>query len=99
MGADVNAKDEFGNTPLHKSSINPDKIRYLISHGADINARDNDGKTPLHKAAEKNYNVDVLKGLVSLGADIHARDGKLPLDCANTNEKNSILFHAAMAQA
>ena len=42
-GADVNARDENGNTPL-KIAINSgkeDMIEFLLAHGADANAPDN----------------------------------------------------------
>lgn len=44
-GADVNARDVYGKTPLHYAR-NPDIARVLLSHDADINACDMHGKTP-----------------------------------------------------
>lgn len=55
-GADVNAKNQVGWTPLHKSatyskfSTTTTTARALIEAGADVNARDNSGKTPLDYA-------------------------------------------------
>ena len=52
-GAEVNAKDEYGMTPLlyatWKSS--PEIVQLLIEKGADVNARNTDGRTPLTIAA------------------------------------------------
>ena len=49
-GADVNAKDFMGYTPLHWAVIKGDNkiIEILISNGAYVNGEDKDGYTPLH---------------------------------------------------
>jgi ankyrin repeat protein len=51
-GADVNAKDEFGWTPLHYATANGHKevTELLIAKGADVNVKDGDGETPLDQA-------------------------------------------------
>jgi len=51
-GADVNAKDDWGMTPLHCTAINNRKeiAELLIANGADVNAKYDDGKTPLDLA-------------------------------------------------
>ena len=47
--ADVNAKKNYGKTPLHiAASLGHEKAcKVLINNHADVNAKDNDGKTPL----------------------------------------------------
>ncbi|MGC8924313.1 MAG: ankyrin repeat domain-containing protein, partial [Candidatus Micrarchaeia archaeon] len=53
MGADVNAKDNYGRTPAHYAAWNghPEPLKVLIEHGADVNAKNEYGKTPAHWAA------------------------------------------------
>ena len=53
-GADVNERDEYGETPLHEAGYytkNPAVITALVEAGAEVNARDKWGDTPLHNAA------------------------------------------------
>ena len=50
-GADVNAQDEDGESPLHGAmarSDNYDVARMLIENGADLSSKAVDGKTPFH---------------------------------------------------
>ena len=48
-GADVNAKNDFGSTPLIAAALKGHKeiAELLISQGADVNAKNNRGQTPL----------------------------------------------------
>jgi ankyrin repeat protein len=45
-GANLNAKDHFKWTPLHKAR-SKEIATLLIAKGADVNAKDNHGRTPL----------------------------------------------------
>ena len=78
-GADVNAKDEHGRTPLYKAADDDNKelTALLLAHGADVNAKDDIGYTPLHCASYK----DESELLLTHGADANAKDkeGKTPL--------------------
>jgi ankyrin repeat protein len=67
-GADVNAKDVSGLTPLHFSA-NKETAELLIANGADVNAKDDDGVTPLHWAETK----EIVELLIAGGADVNAR--------------------------
>ncbi len=53
-GADVNAKDEDGVTPLHAAAAagEQEAVVYLLAKGADPNVKDKEGKTALDWANE-----------------------------------------------
>ena len=55
--ADVNAKDEFGYTPLHGAAFKGHKeiAELLIVKGADVNAKIEDSGTPLDVAIRRNH--------------------------------------------
>jgi ankyrin repeat protein len=89
-GADVNARDDDGSTPLHGAADDIDAevapngrkevAELLLAHGADVNARTSRGWTPLHAAAGA-HNLDVAAVLLANGADVNAKtnDGQTPL--------------------
>ena len=64
-GADVNAKDERGSTPLLEAARygHEDVCRVLIAARADLKARDKEGKTALMLAVQGDHDevVRVLK--------------------------------------
>lgn len=74
-GADVEAKDDYGLTPLHYAvrEGNEAAVRLLINRGADVNANDDEGMTVLHYAADNIYEA-LVKLLIDRGANIEARD-------------------------
>ncbi len=75
-GADVNAVDANGRTPLHRASREAKNVvvKVLIDAGADVDARDVCGWTALHEAAIEGY-AHVVELLLAAGADVDARDG------------------------
>src|SRR5580698_8855310 len=46
-GADVNAQNSFGSTPLMWSVSDPAKVRLLLDHGAEVNTAAKSGRTAL----------------------------------------------------
>ena len=72
--ADVNARNDSGETPMHRAAWNGhvDAMRWLQAQGADVNARNNGGRTPMHEAAWKGH-VDAMRWLQAQGADVNAR--------------------------
>jgi cytohesin len=91
--ADVNAKDNRGQTPLAQVAHwgHEDMAELLLASKADVNAKDNDGNTPLHEAA-KSGNKDVAVLLLANKADINARDnhGATPLHLAVFHRKTDV---------
>lgn len=82
LGADINAPDAYGYTPLVNASMlgRVDVIRTLLDAGADIQRKGPFGYTALHAAAQ-NGSLDVVQELVRRGADVHCKndDGDVPL--------------------
>ncbi len=76
-GADVNARDSRGYTPLLSASEmgHLDIVKQLLEGGADVNARDSHGYTPLLLASQMGY-LDVVKHLLEKGADVNAKRHK-----------------------
>ena len=73
-GAEINAQDKLGSTPLLYSMYAYDGIEYarlLVEHGADVNLTRNNGETPLHVAASWTA-TDIFKLLLEKGANPNA---------------------------
>ena len=81
-GAEVDAKDNNGWTPLHHAADNNSLgvARLLTEEDAEVDAKNNDGWTPLHIAAMEDF-LDVARLLIERRADIEAEDedGRTPL--------------------
>lgn len=89
-GANVNAKDEFGVTPLMAVAMNNENfvlnaVQALLDKGVDVNAHENDGITALMFSVQDEYSHEVAEILIDAGADINAQD----------SSGQTALFHAA----
>jgi hypothetical protein len=93
-GANPNARDKQGNTPLFGAN-SAAVARALIAAGANPNSRNALGRTALFE----HYFDEVKKVLIESGADVNARDRKgfTPLDCAGSEEA-ALMLLAAGAQ-
>ena len=88
-GADVNAKDEDGRTPLLHAAYqgNNEIAELLLANGADVNAKNEVDTTPLHHAALYGHK-ETVELFITNGADVNAiiasgqYQGKTPLDLA-----------------
>src|SRR5262249_46377464 len=90
-GADVNARDAEGNTPLMVASFysSPNCVALLLEKGADANAANQAGVTALIRAATS---YDKTRLLVDAGAEVRVRTadlGNTPLILAARRAGNS----------
>jgi ankyrin repeat protein len=83
-GADVNAKNRRGSTPLHWAMHDEAKVRLLLSRGANVNARQAEGRTPLYLAASLGNGGATLGLVLESGGNpaIALANGQTPLMAA-----------------
>ncbi|DBA04763.1 TPA: hypothetical protein N0F65_004400 [Lagenidium giganteum] len=93
VGVDVNAKDEYGYTPLQAavSYGHVELLRFLLDNGASVMMPDNDMETPLHHCET----VECAKILLESGAELNARnaEGRTPLDSAIEEEHDELVAY------
>ncbi|WP_345949803.1 ankyrin repeat domain-containing protein [Mucilaginibacter sp. PAMB04274] len=97
QGADLQATDTWGNTPLHtRARSTSGNIESLLKLGADINNKSNSTGTPLHAAADA-HNVENTKLLLAHGAkaDELNADGYTPLEVALSTCNNIDIVETA----
>lgn len=87
-GADVNARDEQGQTPLMVAATGYDSgiVTQLVRLGAQVDARDRDGKTALLRASEHCY-YWTMQPLLESGADPQVIDLRKPINCGASASK------------
>lgn len=80
-GANVNAKNTFGNTVLHKACEYEDEnaITYLLGKKADVNEVNDQGKTPLLVVlyaymTDEDKLRNIVKQLIQKGASVNVQD-------------------------
>ena len=79
-GADIHARDSFGNTPLHIAAYQnaSEAAVALLRQGANVDAGKRDDRngptTPLHNAAHR-LNREVVTVLLDHGADVNVDSG------------------------
>ena len=70
-GANVNARDDDGNTPLHETFLT-DVEEELLNLGADVNARNKEGETPIFTTVDDK----AIPLFIEHGADLTIRNNK-----------------------
>ena len=78
-GADVNAQNAFGVSPLMLAIGEPAKVSLLVSHGADVNAKSKVGRTPLLLACMVSGNSATVHLLIEKGAVVAVRDDAMKI--------------------
>lgn len=103
-GADVNARDKQGETPLAWAVDHNrlEAVKLLIAKGADVNARVQGGGsylTTLLGIAVGRAHFEIMETLMAAGANVNARDGpgRTPLHLALTSEYRQVV-EAAMSE-
>ena len=83
-GADVNAKNRRGSTPLFWALHDESKVRLLIARGAAVAIKQVEGRTPVYQAAVLGNGYAVLRLLLENGGDpnVATLNGLTPLNAA-----------------
>jgi uncharacterized protein len=83
LGADVNARDHNGYTPLHHAASRGDNdlIRYLISKGADVKAVSRTGQTTVDMANGPVQRVQPFPDTIALLESLGAKNNHRCVSC------------------
>ncbi|MCU0547580.1 MAG: ankyrin repeat domain-containing protein [Oscillatoriaceae cyanobacterium Prado104] len=101
---DINARDEYGNTPLHRAvqDNRPEIVSFLIANGAELNVKNESENTPLHLSrsgntplhlAVQNNRPEIVSFLITNGAKVNVKNesGNTPLHLAVQNNRPEIV--------
>ena len=95
LGADPNARDSDGNTPLHLASQNGyvEVVEILLDCGVDVNARNNYNIIPLHLASHRRH-PKIVQMLLDRYADVNAYDKsyKTALHCVVQDKYEDVRY-------
>jgi len=99
-GADLNARDSMGATPLTSaaSARDSDTVKLLLQLGADANASNGDGVTPLMAAAQRDH-VPSVEALLQHGASLTVKDAKGLTPLCGALENRSFLAATTLLNA
>lgn len=91
-GADIYARNNRGQTPLHLACLKSDApaVATLLDHGADVGAADDMGVNCLHYAAQSRHSKPVLP-LLTAASTSHV--GALPLAMSRDLRGRNALHH------
>jgi ankyrin len=97
-GANVDALDKFGKTPLHyisksknkSKAVGIDVAQLLLKHGGNVNAETKNQRTPLHVASYFGK-LEIAQVLIEHGANVNASEffGETPLHYVSRGECDS----------
>ena len=74
-GADVNARMNTGQTPLHLAGT-VEVVRVLLEHRANVCTEDKEGKTPLRVAVLETMKLEITRMLLERGANADVADSE-----------------------
>ncbi|WP_422469174.1 ankyrin repeat domain-containing protein, partial [Endozoicomonas sp. ALC013] len=86
-GANIDARDDVGETPLHKAR-SKETVEALLDRGADIEAKRRCNGTRLMSVVSNPGSFGAVKALLVAGASVNARNrlGRTPLHFAHSQE-------------
>ena len=96
LGADVNAGDKAGATPLQHACYqgNLELAKALLAAGANVNVDSKYSLPSLHAACNYGF-FEIAKELLAHGADVNAKkNGLTPLQCCKTEEMRALFAPA-----